>query len=67
MSRKSGALTYLIPMGLFRPVVGQLYFTVLKYLKISHISYVACVSAQGMLFHIQSSNGIFVQFRIGSL
>jgi hypothetical protein len=25
-SRKSGALTYRIPMGLFRPVAGQLYF-----------------------------------------
>jgi hypothetical protein len=25
MSRKSGALTYRIPMGLFRPVAGQLY------------------------------------------
>jgi hypothetical protein len=26
MSRKSGALTYRIPMGLFRPVAGQLCF-----------------------------------------
>jgi hypothetical protein len=26
-SRKSGALTYRIPMGLCKPVVGQLYFT----------------------------------------
>jgi hypothetical protein len=26
-SRKSGALTYRIPMGLCRPVAGQLYFT----------------------------------------
>jgi hypothetical protein len=26
MSRKSGALTYRIPMGLFRPAAGQLYF-----------------------------------------
>jgi hypothetical protein len=25
MSRKSGALTYRIPMSLFRPVAGQLF------------------------------------------